>query len=29
MPPLSPQGYKAASQRFAAPSQRPDKLCQR
>ncbi|KAB1269820.1 Peripherin [Camelus dromedarius] len=29
MPPLSPQGYKAASQRSPAPSQRPDQVCQR
>ncbi|XP_032348642.1 peripherin isoform X1 [Camelus ferus] len=29
MPPLSPRGYKAASQRSPAPSQRPDQVCQR
>lgn len=29
VPPLSLQGYKAASQRSAAPSQLPDQLCQR
>lgn len=26
VPPLSPQGYKAASQRSSAPSQLPDQL---
>ena len=29
VPPLCPQGYKAASQRSAAPSPLPDQLCQR